>query len=71
MLRWLRISVLPALHLMDEIFSEKGIDFYELLKDIEIAEYSKKQKRLMNNSKHLSKAELAPYLEKFKDGRYG
>lgn len=56
---------------MDEIFSEKGIDFYELLKDIEIADYSKKQKRLMNNSKHLTKAELAPYLEKFKDGRYG
>ena len=71
MLRWLRISVLPALHLMDEILSEKGLDFYKLLKDTEIADYSKKQKRLMNNSKHLSKAELIPYLEDFRDGRYG
>lgn len=71
MLRWLRISVLPALHLMDEIFSEQGIDFFEVLKDTEIADYSKKQKRLMNNSKRLTKAELVPYLEEFKEGRYG
>ena len=56
---------------MDEILSEKGLDFYKLLQDTEIADYSKKQKRLMNNSKHLSKAELIPYLEDFRDGRYG
>lgn len=70
-LRWLRLSVVPALHLMDELFSAKGIDFYEVLKEIEITEYSKKQNRLRDENKRLTKAELMPYLENFKEGRFG
>ena len=54
-----------------ELFSEKGIDFYEVLKEIEITEYSKKQKRLRDENKRLTKAELVPYLEAFKEGRFG
>ena len=42
MLRWIRTSVLPAVHLMDDILQEEGFDFYELMKETEIGDYSKK-----------------------------
>lgn len=71
MLRWIRTSVLPAIHLMDDILQEKGFDFYELMKETEIDDYSKKQKRLKNNVKEVSKADLIKHLEKFKEGYYG
>lgn len=68
MLRWIRVSVVPALHLLNEISSSKNIDFFEILKSIEIDEYSKKQRRLKHNAEKLSKSELNAYLDLFKRG---
>lgn len=68
MLRWLRTSVVPALHLLQEVSSAKEIDFFEILKSIEIEEYSKKQKRLKRKTNKMSKEDLQAYLELFKRG---
>lgn len=50
LLRWIRVSVVPSLHLLADIGKEKDFDVYQLIRSCQIDEYQKKQKRLLNNS---------------------
>ena len=70
LLRWLRVAVVPSLHLLDDIGHVKGFDIYELIKACEVDEYAKKQERLKNETIAMPDKLLALYLEKFKDGDY-
>lgn len=70
LLRWLRVSVVPALKLLEELGEEKKFDIHQIIKDISPAEYSKKQKRLFNNAVKQSSREILTYLEQFKEGKY-
>lgn len=70
LLRWLRVSVVPALKLLEELGAEKGFDLYQIIKDITPGDYSKKQKRLFHNAMRQSHRELMTYLEQFKEGKY-
>lgn len=68
LLRWLRVSVVPALKLLEELGEEKNFDIHEIIKDIAPQEYSKKQNRLFNNAMKQPKSDILRYLKKFKEG---
>ena len=70
LLRWLRVSVVPALKLLEELGDAKGFDIHQIIKDITPSDYSKKQKRLFNNAMKQSSREIMTYLERFKEGEY-
>jgi phage replication initiation protein len=70
LLRWLRVSVVPALKLLEELGDEKGFDIHQIIKDITPTDYSKKQKRLFNNAIKKPRHEVMTYLEQFKEGKY-
>lgn len=69
LLRWLRMAVVPSLKLLEELGEEKGFDIYEIIKNIEPQEFSKKQNRLLNNSMRQPRSEILAYLDKFKEDR--
>lgn len=65
-LDWIRFSVVPTMQLLAEIYDDKlGIDFYEVLAKLDQMDYSKKQKRLLLESRFMSKQELMIYLKYF------
>ena len=70
LLKWIRVAVVPSLHLLDEIGQVKGFDIYELIKSCEIGEYAKKQERLKNETLALPNKQLNLYLQGFVDGDY-
>lgn len=70
LLRWLRVSVIPALKLLEDLGNEKNFDIYQIIKDITSVDYSKKQKRLFNNAIKQPRHEIMTYLERFKKGDY-
>jgi len=69
LLRWLRVSVVPALKLLEELGEEKDFDIHEIIKEIAPPEYSKKQNRLFNNAMKQPNSVILDYLEKFKEGK--
>ena len=68
LLQWLRVSVVPSLKMLEELGEEKGFDIYQIIKNIEVDEYSKKQNRLLNNAKKIDKSQINLYLQKFEEG---
>lgn len=74
-LDWVKYSVTPTLQLCNEIFSSKlGINFYDILKEFEMengSEYSKKQQRLLLESKFMDEDVLKLYLKHFLDSKGG
>ena len=70
LLRWIRVSVVPSLHLLDEIGRSKGFDIYEEIKKCVIGPYAKKQERLKDDALNMSDADIKNYLEEFEDGDY-
>lgn len=70
LLRWLRVAVVPSIHLLDDIGQVKGFDIYGMIKGCEVDEYAKKQERLKNETIAMPDKLLALYLQKFKDGDY-
>lgn len=70
LLRWVRLAVTPSLHLLDDIFKRRGVDVYELIKNIDVPEYAKKQERLKNEALDMSDEEIDSYITQFKRGEY-
>lgn len=70
MLRWIRLAVVPSLHLLQDLGEKRGFDIYHLIKLCEISDYSKKQKRLLNNSIKMPIELINLYLQDFLEG-YG
>lgn len=70
LLRWIRVSVVPSLHLLDEIGQEKGFDIYEEIKKCPIDDYAKKQERLKNEALAMSDEEVAGYIKEFEKNEY-
>lgn len=74
-LDWIKYSVTPTLQLCNEIFSSKlGINFYDILKEFEEenpSEYSKKQERLLLESRFMNEDVLKIYLKHFLDSKGG
>lgn len=70
LLRWFRIAVVPSLKLLDEIGQARGFDIYELLKDVPVLRFSKKQERLKNSALVASQDEIDELIEAFKEGAY-
>ena len=70
LLRWIRIAVVPSLHLLDEIGQAKGFDIYELIKACEVKEFAKKQERLKNEAISMPDKLIDLYLQAFEDGDY-
>ena len=70
LLRWIRIAVVPSLHLLDEIGQAKGFDIYKLIKACEVKEFAKKQERLKNEAISMPDKLIDLYLQAFEDGDY-
>lgn len=70
LLRWLRVAVVPSLHLLDEIGKEKNFDIYKIIKDCDIKPYAKKQERLKREALDLPNEVVEGYIDDFKEGRY-
>lgn len=70
LLRWVRKSVTPSLHLLDQIGQKKGFDIYEEIKNCSIGPFAKKQERLKKNAMLMPDAEIKRYLKAFEDGDY-
>lgn len=70
LLRWIRVSVVPSLHLLDEIGQKKGFDIYEEIKNCSIGPYAKKQERLKEDALSMPDADIKNYLKEFEDGDY-
>lgn len=63
---WVKNNVLPSLHVLNDICNEDGFDFFDLMRDSFDGEYSKKQKRLIDESRNLSRAERINYINHFR-----
>ena len=70
LLRWIRVAVVPSLHLLQEIGTEKNFDIYELIKSIEVISYAKKQERLRNDVLNMSEDKVKEYIKQFEKGNY-
>lgn len=70
LLRWIRVAVVPSLHLLQEIGDEKNFDIYELLQSVKIGRYSKKQERLKNAALSASQKEIDDLIKAFEEGDY-
>ena len=67
-LNWIKYSVTPSLQLCFEVFSQVNVDFFDILRNFVTqnpAEYSKKQERLLLESKTMKPKELALYITQF------
>ena len=68
-LEWLRVSVLPSLNVLEKIGQERGFDIYDLLrKSRKPSELSKKQSRLITDTRNKSDEIINEYLTKFLHG---
>lgn len=70
LLRWIRVAVVPSLHLLEDLGKQKHFDIYGLIKSCKIDQYQKKQERLLNTSLEFSQEEIDYYLRDFLRG-YG
>lgn len=65
-LEWLRVAVLPSLNVMEKIGQERGFDIYDLLRKArKPSELSKKQSRLIADTRNKSDEKINEYLTKF------
>lgn len=65
-LEWLRVAVLPTLNVMEKIGKERGFDIYDLLRNAKKpSELSKKQSRLIADTRNKSDETINEYLTKF------
>lgn len=65
-LEWLRVAVLPSLNVMEKIGKERGFDIYDLLRNArKPSELSKKQSRLIADTRNKSDGTINEYLTKF------
>ena len=67
LLFWIRTSVVPSLRLLEQVGLEKNFDVYKLIKQCDV-NFSKKQKRLLRDSKHIPDELLELYLDEFVQG---
>lgn len=65
-LEWLRVAVLPSLNVLEKIGQERGFDIYDLLRKAKKpVELSKKQNRLIADTRNKSNETINDYLTKF------
>ena len=67
LLKWVRVSVVPSLRLLEQIGLERNFDIYSIIKQCDV-EFAKKQKRLLKDSKTVPDNLLQLYLKQFKEG---
>lgn len=67
---WLRVSVLPTLNILEQIGNEVGFDVYDLLRNAKkLNQVSKKQHRMIADSRTIDSETLNDYLKKFLTGK--
>lgn len=65
-LEWLRVAVLPSLNVLEKIGKERGFDIYDLLRKAKKPnELSKKQSRIISDTRNKSDETINDYLTKF------
>lgn len=65
-LEWLRVAVLPSLNVLEKIGQERGFDIYDLLRKAKKPnELSKKQSRIISDTRNKSDETINDYLTKF------
>lgn len=65
-LNWIYLSVRPTLQMLNKIYSDRfDYDFYDILRDLSQAKFSKKQKRVLLESQFMDDKTLRSYLNQF------
>ena len=65
-LEWLRVAVLPSLNVLEKIGQERGFDIYDLVRKAKKpVELSKKQSRIISDTRNKSDETINDYLTKF------
>lgn len=65
-LEWLRVAVLPSLNVLEKIGQERGFDIYDLLRRAKKPnELSKKQSRIISDTRNKPDETINDYLTKF------
>ena len=65
-LEWLRVAVLPSLNVLEKIGKERGFDIYDLLRRArKPIELSKKQSRIIADTRNKSDETINEYLTNF------
>ena len=65
-LEWLRVAVLPSLNVLEKIGQERGFDIYDLVRKAKKpVELSKKQSRIISDTRNKSEETINDYLTKF------
>lgn len=67
LLNWIRVEVVPSLRLLEKLGLERGFDIYQLIRQCEVNDFSKKQERMYQNALVLPDKLLNLYLTRFKD----
>lgn len=70
LLRWIRVAVVPSLHILQDLGKERGFNIYQLIESCQIEDYAKKQKRLLSTAKKMPDDLIRLYLNEFVEG-YG
>jgi phage replication initiation protein len=66
LLKWLTVSIMPNLKLLELIFNNFGYNFYQFLKNYNLNKnFSKKQERLFNNAMLLKDEQFNEYLYRY------
>lgn len=68
LLRWIRVAVVPSLHLLDDLGQVRGFDIYELIKNCKVEDYQKKQERLFKDALAMPDKLIRFYLKEFLKG---
>lgn len=68
LLRWIRVAVVPSLHLLDELGKERGFSIYKLIRACKIDDYQKKQERLFKDAMAMPDDLIIFYLKEFLKG---
>lgn len=72
MLKWIKVSVMPSIKILELICDEFGYDIYTLLRNFNFEKgFSKKQNRLYHETKELKAEEFNIYIKKFMGNRNG
>lgn len=67
LLKWIRVSVVPSLRLLEQIGLNRGFDIYSIIRQCDVS-FAKKQERLLKDSKTVPDDLLKLYLKQFKEG---
>lgn len=68
---WILFQVMPTIQMLQQIYTARGMDFYDVMRQTPKFEFSKKQQVLLETTKDMTADELAVFANHFLEDRGG